>query len=171
MPYFICSNILCECNYYLKHLQISSCDCNGFGVCEAFYCEESLRLHWWGNFKQQISFKFITCIVACALFQWNPCASSCKTKEYFSAKSHKTTNSPHCSLHFSSLRNKVCCVAMNDEVEVTIFQAMIQWILQLTLQWLLIHTCLSKSTVWRYVAWSCWQQKFKSNEMWKLWVV
>jgi hypothetical protein len=28
---------------------------------------------------------------------------------------------------------------MNDEVEVTIFQAMIQYILQLTLQWLLIQ--------------------------------
>jgi hypothetical protein len=42
------------------------------------------------------------------------------------------------ALHFSSLRN--CCVAMNEcKVEVIICQAMIEWILQLALQWLLIH--------------------------------
>jgi hypothetical protein len=35
---------------------------------------------------------------------------------------------------------------MNGKVEVLMFQAMIQNILQLTLQWLLIHTYLSKST-------------------------
>jgi hypothetical protein len=38
-------NILCACNYYLKHLQISRCDCNGIGFCEAVYCEESLHLY------------------------------------------------------------------------------------------------------------------------------
>jgi hypothetical protein len=41
---FFEKNILCACNYYLKHLQISSWDCNGIGFCEAFYCEESLHL-------------------------------------------------------------------------------------------------------------------------------
>jgi hypothetical protein len=30
---------LCVRKYYLKHLQISSWDCNGIGFCEAFYCE------------------------------------------------------------------------------------------------------------------------------------
>jgi hypothetical protein len=44
-------NILCACTYYLKHLQISSWDCNGTGFCEAFYCKESLHLYRWGNFK------------------------------------------------------------------------------------------------------------------------
>jgi hypothetical protein len=55
-------NILCACNYYSKHLQISSWDGNGFGVCEAVYCEESLHLYWWGNFKHHVSFKFFTFI-------------------------------------------------------------------------------------------------------------
>jgi hypothetical protein len=27
--------IVCACNYYLKHIQISSWDCNGIGFCEA----------------------------------------------------------------------------------------------------------------------------------------
>jgi hypothetical protein len=42
---FFEKNILCACNYYLKHLHISSWNCSGFGVCEAFYCEESLHLY------------------------------------------------------------------------------------------------------------------------------
>jgi hypothetical protein len=42
---FFEQNILCGCNYYFKHLQISSWDCNGFGVCEAVYCEEPLHLY------------------------------------------------------------------------------------------------------------------------------
>lgn len=46
-------------------------------------------------------------IVACALFQRNPCASSCKTKE------HEIRKSPGCILNISSLRNTACCVAMN----------------------------------------------------------
>jgi hypothetical protein len=33
---------------------------------------------------------------------------------------------PKCRLKFNSLRNIACCVAMNDEEEVTIFEAMIQ---------------------------------------------
>jgi hypothetical protein len=48
-------NILCAWNYYLKHLQISNWDCNGIGFCEAVYCEGSLHLYWWGNFKQHVS--------------------------------------------------------------------------------------------------------------------
>jgi hypothetical protein len=59
---FFEKNILCACNYYLKHLQISSWACNGFGVCGAFYCEEWLHLYWWGNFKQHVSLKFFTFI-------------------------------------------------------------------------------------------------------------
>jgi hypothetical protein len=51
------NNILCACNYYSKYLQISSWDLNGIGFCEAFYCEESLHLYWWSNFKQYVSFK------------------------------------------------------------------------------------------------------------------
>jgi hypothetical protein len=38
-------NILCACNYYLKHLRISSWDCNETEFCEAFYCQESLHLY------------------------------------------------------------------------------------------------------------------------------
>jgi hypothetical protein len=34
---FLGKHILFACNYYLKHLQISSWDCNGLGFCEAFY--------------------------------------------------------------------------------------------------------------------------------------
>jgi hypothetical protein len=68
----------------------------------------------------------------------------------------RTANSADCRQHFSSLRNSLLCCSewmnewMNVEVEVTVFQAMIQWFLQLTLQWLLIHRCLLKSTVWRW---------------------
>jgi hypothetical protein len=36
---FSSKNILCACNYYLKHLQISSWDCNRIGFWEAVYCE------------------------------------------------------------------------------------------------------------------------------------
>jgi hypothetical protein len=42
---FFEKNILCACIYYLKRLQVSSWDCSGFGVCETFYCEESLHLY------------------------------------------------------------------------------------------------------------------------------
>jgi hypothetical protein len=174
-------------------------------------------------------------IVACTLLQWDPCTSSCKTKEQFSANSHTITNLPVvdyisvevpeiltavvmkssifsditlCSplrvnwcigatrrlhlqgqrisqarnqreadrmlcasswsfslsslimkdatyspktsvgfqwttqhytpqertLHFSSLRNTVCCVAADEW-----WRGMIQWNLQLTLQWSLIY--------------------------------
>jgi hypothetical protein len=52
------------------------------------------------------------------------------------------------------LRNIACCVAMNDEEEVTIFEAMIQWILKLTLQQLLIHAYLSKSILYLNVTFS-----------------
>jgi hypothetical protein len=48
-------------------------------------------------------------------------------------------------LHFSSLANIVVVLQrMKHEVKVAVFQAMIYWTLQLTLQWLLIHTCLAK---------------------------
>jgi hypothetical protein len=38
-------NILSACDYYLKHLQISSLDCNMTGFCDAFYCKESFHLY------------------------------------------------------------------------------------------------------------------------------
>jgi hypothetical protein len=59
---FFEKNILCACNYYSKPLQISSWDCSWVGFCEAFYCEESLHVYWWGRFKQHVSFKFFTFI-------------------------------------------------------------------------------------------------------------
>jgi hypothetical protein len=40
---FFFPNILRACNYYLKHLQISSWGCNGIGFYEVFYCKESLH--------------------------------------------------------------------------------------------------------------------------------
>jgi hypothetical protein len=43
--YFNFFNKLCACSYYLKHLQISSWDCNEIRFCEAFYCAESLHLY------------------------------------------------------------------------------------------------------------------------------
>lgn len=80
-----------------------------------------------------------------ALFQWNSYASSFKTIEYFSSKSYKTTTSPDHRLH----SNKDFCDAINDEVKVKILWAIIQLIFQLTLKWLLFHTHLSSSTLWK----------------------
>jgi hypothetical protein len=55
MRYFnFVEKIYCVHVTYWKHLQISNWDCSAIGFCKAFYCEESLHLYWWGNFKQHI---------------------------------------------------------------------------------------------------------------------
>jgi hypothetical protein len=54
--------ILCACNYYLTYLQTSNWDSNGIRFHDAFYCNESLHLYWWGNLKQHIPYTFLTFI-------------------------------------------------------------------------------------------------------------
>ena len=45
---------------------------------------------------------------ACWLFQWNPCTVSCKTKEYFSAKSAIMTTLPSPRFFFEHFKNLAC---------------------------------------------------------------